>query len=190
MKLTNIFEISWDAPITPYQSMAGIPLGASASVLETILCNYLIDGNDKLYKFKNSPTLHLAIKKMDDHGDGGYQFRLADEETLHKNLNETPALTIEIKSNKVFTVTTYNFSFPDDIASESIYKGALPGGIKLGSLVSDLIPLTRLEFDDIEECFYTDKNYGEVEITGWCVPLEDEPNQIITEICVIPNKAQ
>ncbi|EPN29783.1 hypothetical protein A244_39803, partial [Pseudomonas syringae pv. actinidiae ICMP 18807] len=57
----------------------------------------------------------------------------------------------------------------------------------LGSLVSELLPYTRLELDETEEFFYTDDNYGAVEITGLGVPLEDIPDQHITAICIIPN---
>lgn len=188
MTLINDYKISWDAPIIPCRSLAGIPLNACAGALEKILSSYLINTTDKLYRFKNGPTLRLHLYSMDDNGDGGYQFRLSDEGIIHKNLKGTPALSIEVRNKKVFTLTAYNFSFPNDPASDFIYKGSLPGGVKLGSPVSDLLPLTQLEFDEGEEWFYTDRLYGEVEITGWCVPLEDKPNQIITAICVVPDE--
>lgn len=56
----------------------------------------------------------------------------------------------------------------------------------MGSLVSDLLPFTSLEFDSAEEWFYTDQDYGGLEVTGWGVPLEDHPDQIVTALCVIP----
>jgi hypothetical protein len=61
----------------------------------------------------------------------------------------------------------------------------LPEGIGLGGLVSDLLSFTALEFDEAEEWFYTDEDYGGLEVTGWGVFLEDHPNQVITALCVI-----
>ncbi|EPN31185.1 hypothetical protein A244_38005, partial [Pseudomonas syringae pv. actinidiae ICMP 18807] len=52
--------------------------------------------------------------------------------------------------------------------------------IGLGSLVSELLPYTQLEFDEAEEWFYTDDKYGEVEVTGLGVPLEH-----ISAICIV-----
>lgn len=90
------FKISWEAEIVPCKSLAGIPLNACAGALDTILSSYRIDTTDKLYRFKNGPTLRLHLYSMDDNGDGGYQFRLSDDEIIHKNLKGTPALSIEI----------------------------------------------------------------------------------------------
>ncbi len=92
-----------------------------------------------------------------------------------------------MRSDRVTFIKIYNFSFSGDTAQNHIYKGTLPGGIGLGSLVSELLPYTRLELDETEEFFYTDDNYGAVEITGLGVPLEDIPDQHITAICIIPN---
>lgn len=59
----------------------------------------------------------------------------------------------------------------------------MPAGIGLGSLVSDLLPFTSLEFDSAEEWFYTDQSYGGLE--GRQFLLEDHPDQVVTALCVI-----
>ncbi|WP_038819783.1 hypothetical protein [Pseudomonas savastanoi] len=180
------FEISWNAPIVPCKSLAGIPLHINAELVECSLAKYVIDRNKHLYQFENSPILQSKKFELDSSGDGGYEFFLFDECVVDLNNRALPALSIVIKNKKVFVIKVYNFSFPGDSAEEFIYKGKLPGGLALGSKISELIPFTYLDFDEELEWFYTDRNYGEVEIGGWGVPLEEQPEQIINSICIIP----
>ena len=60
----------------------------------------------------------------------------------------------------MYAVKVYDFSFPGEPAHRFVYKGLLSGGIGLGSLVSDILPFTSLEFDEAEEWFYTGRDYG------------------------------
>ncbi|WP_259639518.1 hypothetical protein [Pseudomonas syringae group genomosp. 3] len=180
--------ISWTAPIIPCESLAGINLGTSDSDLKTLISQYLIDENELKYQFKDSPALRLSAYELDDEGNGGYKFSLFDSDLINTVKKSRPALSISIRDNKVTFLKVYDFSFADDAAQDFIYKGVLPGNIGLGDSVSDLAPLTELEIDESDEFFYTDPAFGEVEITGLGVPLEDEPDQPITAICVIPGK--
>ncbi|MDU9393745.1 hypothetical protein [Pseudomonas sp. zfem002] len=158
------FFIDWHAPIVPGVSLAGIPL----------------------YRFPGSPILQMHRHGFEQCGDCGFSFSVFDDAVINDLLKGIPALSISIRDGRLYAVKVYNFSFPSDPAEQFIYKGCLPGGMVLGSPVSDILPLTSLEFDEAEEWFYTDPNYGVVEITGWGVPISDKPGQIITAICVIP----
>lgn len=65
------------------------------------------------------------------------------------------------------------------------YQGKLCGDIGLGDPVDDLLKYTELEFDNAEEWFYTDKEYGGLEVTGYGSDLNDEPGQMIMALTVI-----
>ncbi|MCH5488897.1 hypothetical protein [Pseudomonas syringae] len=185
MTSSSDFSISWVAPIVPSVSLAGIPLDISAEVLERVLLKYLVDASSLLYKFENSPDLLLRTHGLDELGNGGYSFSLFNDAIINNLLKGTPALSIMVRAGKVYAVKVYDFSFSGEFAREFVYKGVLPAGIGLGSLVSDLLSFTSLEFDSAEEWFYTDQSYGGLEVTGWGVPLEDHPDQVVTALCVI-----
>lgn len=185
MTSSNDFSISWVAPIVPSVSLAGIPLDVSAEVLECVLLKYLVDASSLLYKFENSPDLLLRMHGLDELGNGGYSFSLFNDAIINGLLKGTPALSIMVRVGKVYAVKVYGFSFPREPAHRFVYKGLLSECMGLGSLVSDILPFTSLEFDEAEEWFYTGCDYGAVEVTGWGVPLEEQPNQLITAICVI-----
>lgn len=183
---TEDFKISWEAPIIPCKSLAGIPVHASAKLLKSVLARYVVDEEGLLYQFEDSPILKVEIYEPDSDGDSGYAFSLSDDTVINRLLKGKPALSISLRNDKVTFIKIYTFSFSGDEAENYIYKGTLPGNIGLGSLVSELLPYTRLELDETEEFFYTDAKYGEVEVTGLGVPLEDEPDQHITAVCIIP----
>ncbi|MER0044482.1 MULTISPECIES: hypothetical protein [unclassified Pseudomonas] len=179
------FSIVWDASIIPGVSLAGIPLHASAVDLEAVLSKYLTDKNSSLYRFEGAPELCLSRYGLDDRGNGGYSFSIFDDEIVSELKKGVPALSVLIRSGRVYAVKVYDFSFPGEPAHRLVYKGLLSECIGLGSLVSDILPFTSLEFDEAEEWFYTGRDYGALEVTGWGVPLEEQPNQLITAICVI-----
>ncbi|MCQ3008601.1 hypothetical protein ALP26_00486 [Pseudomonas savastanoi pv. glycinea] len=154
MKIENTNEninISSTAPTTPNKSISGISLGTSANSLELALPRCLVNQKNSLYQFEDSPILRLTMHELDGDGSGGYEFSLHDDHIINKLLRGTPALSIAIEKNKVFTLKVYDFSFSEDAALERIYKGTLPGNIGLGSLVSELLPYTQLDFDEAEE---------------------------------------
>lgn len=179
------FAISWGAPIVPSVSLAGVPLHAAKSLLMSVLATYVIDEDRMLYKFDGSPVLRLR-RGLDEGGDDLLCFSLNDDDLIHKFNKGIPALIVMIRDGKVFAVKAYDFSFPGEPVRDFVYKGVFQNGIGLGSLVSDILKFTDLEFDEAEEWFYADASFGGVEITGYGVPLEDEPEQVITAICVIP----
>ncbi|SHN31789.1 hypothetical protein SAMN05216593_1392 [Pseudomonas asturiensis] len=185
MTLSKEFSISWMAAILPSVSLAGIPLYVDADVLKCVLSGYLVDEKNSLYQFNDSPELRLKFHGLDENGNGGYSFVLSDASVINALKKFTPALSIMIKGGRVHAIKVYDFSFPGELAQNFIYKGVLPNGTGLGSLVSDLLPFTSLVFDSAEEWLYTDQNYGGLEVTGWGVPLEDHPDQVITALCVI-----
>ncbi|MFF7707584.1 hypothetical protein [Pseudomonas sp. NPDC007930] len=185
MTLSKCFSISWFAPVVPSISLAGIPLGASDEVLSRVFLEYLVDASGQLYKFEGSPILRLRTRGLDEFGNGGYSFFLFDDSVVNEMLKGTPALSVMIRGGRVYAVKVYDFSFPGDRSQNLVYKGTSPGGVGLGNLVSDLLPFAILNFDSAEEWFCTDQNYGGLEVTGWGVPLEDHPDQIITALCVI-----
>ncbi|WP_256583071.1 hypothetical protein [Pseudomonas sp. HMWF032] len=180
------FSVTWDAQIIPGVSLAGIPLHASAADLEAVLSRYLVDKNSLRYRFEGAPDLRLSWYGLEECGSGGYSFSLFDDEIVSEFKKGVPALSVLISGGRVCAVKVYDFSFPDEPAHRFVYKGLLSGSIGLGSLVSDILPFTGLEFDEAEEWFYTGRDYGVLEVTGWGVPLKEEPNQLITAICVIP----
>lgn len=187
MMISEVFFIDWHAPIVPAVSLAGIPLGVHFSELETVLDSYLVDEKNSLYRFVGSPVLKMHKSKLDPSGGGGMSFSVFDDSVVNKLKRGIPALSVLIRDEKIYAVKIYDFSFPGDLAEKLVYKGCLPGGIRLGSAVAEMLLLTELEFDEAEEWFYTDSDYGVIEVSGWGVPLSDESEQLVTAICVIPN---
>lgn len=177
--------VAWDAPIVPGFSLAGIPLHMDAADLETELSRYLVEGRRLRYRFEGAPDLHLSNFGLDEHGNGGYSFSIFESEVVGELRWGTPALSILVESGKVYAIKAYDFSFPGEPAHGLVYKGRLSGNIGLGSPLSEVLSLTSLEFDDAEEWFYTSCDYGVLEVSGWGCSLDDEPNQLITAICVI-----
>jgi len=188
------FVISWGARIVPSESLAGIPLGISIEGFEKILSRYMIDKSGSLYRFDGAPVLVME-KSLDSNGDGGYGFSVFDRELTnwrlyfnspeHAGANPR-ALDVIVRSWEVFAVKVWMF---ENLRSgEKIvnsYAGKLSEGVGLGSLISDFLAFTELEFDDAEEWFYTDQNCGGLEVSGYGGDLNDWPNQVVTALAVI-----
>ncbi|WP_367598747.1 hypothetical protein [Pseudomonas fulva] len=185
MNLDAGFKISWNAPVVPGASLAGIPLGVCSNVLMDRLNHYMVDYNNNVCKFHNSPELRLITQGLDAFGNGSYSFFLFDDAVVNKLLKNFPALYIAIREWSVFAIKVYDFSFPGEAAQALRYRGELPSGHGLGDLVSELKKFADLEFDDAEEWFFGSCEYDGLEVTGWGVPLEDRPDQIITALCVL-----
>lgn len=185
MMSVDRFSIAWDASIIPGVSLAGIPLHASVVDLDAVLSKYLTDENSLRYRFEGAPDLWLSGYGLDECGNGGYSFSIVEDEVVGELKKGVPALSVLVRAGRVCAVKVYDFSFPGEAAHGFVYKGLLSECVGLGSLVSDILSFTSLEFDEAEEWFYTDRDYGVLEITGWGVPLEEQPNQLITAICVI-----
>ncbi|WP_241901146.1 hypothetical protein, partial [Stenotrophomonas maltophilia] len=82
-------------------------------------------------------------------------------------------------------IKVYALGMPWDVVARKSYRGLAVGSIGIGSLVSDFLGFTELHFDEAEEWFCSGGEYGALEISGWGVPLEDEPEQVVTAICVV-----
>lgn len=179
------FVVSWDAPVVPSVSLAGIPLKTSAQRLREVLLRSAVDDGLSVFQFDRGPRLRLESYSLDEYGNGGYAFFLLDREIINKSKALIPALSIMIREYKVYALKIYDFSFPGERCREYIYRGKLPQAIGLGDRVAVLSQFTKLEFDEAEGWFYTDVDYGGLEVTGLGVPLEDYPDQKINALCVI-----
>lgn len=169
----------------PSISIAGIPLGARVEDIECALARYLVDESKRLYQFEKSPVLMLKTYGVDERGSGGCSFSLYDDKDVNVLLKGTPALSLMFRESRVYAVKVYDFSFCGERARDFVYKGLFSEIIGLGNLVSDLLSLTCLYFDDVEEWFDIEKAHGGLEVTGWGVPLDEQPDQVITAFCVI-----
>ncbi|MGE8283308.1 MAG: hypothetical protein ACN6PX_05510 [Stenotrophomonas lactitubi] len=177
----DINSIEWDAPIAPGVSMAAIPLHASFSDLDAVLATHLIDADAQLYRFEGGPDLRLERYGPDEHGNGGFLFSLPGDDLA----GDMAALSITIEGWVVRALKVYALGLPPDIVAGKSYRGLAGGKVGLGSLVSDFLGFTELHFDEAEEWFCSGDDYGVLEISGWGVPLEDEPGQVVTAICVV-----
>ena len=180
MNTPGDFSVLWDAPVVPGVSLAGIPLLASYSDVEMAISTYLVDAELMLYRFSRGPELRLQSRVLDGHGNGGWLFALPHDD----GSGRTAALSISIRCWTVRSIKVYALGLPGDVIQSHSYRGATAESIGLGDLVSSFLGFTRLDFDEAEEWFYTDDAYGSLEISGWGVPLEDEPEQIVTAMCV------
>ncbi|WP_164280684.1 hypothetical protein [Stenotrophomonas indicatrix] len=180
MNLSCGFSVDWHAPVVPGVSLAAIPLLAPYADLEVALATHLVDANLLLYKFNGGPDLRLEKHLLDEYGDGGFLFSLF----CGDDGSNMAALSISIKGWAVRAIKVYALGEPGDAVTRYSYRGLTAESIGLGSLVSDFIGFTELYFDEAEEWFYSQSDYGAIEVTGWGVPLEDEPQQIVTAICV------
>lgn len=178
------FSISWGALIVPEVSLAGIPLTVNVEDFICVLARYAVNKEAQLYQFPEGPLLVMKLNIGSD-GNGGCSFLLKDVDVVNKIKREVPAISIDFKNGKVCAIKVYDFSFSGEKAGDLVYRGRLKEGIGLGSDVSRLLDYTSLDFDESEGWFYTDDNYGLVEVTGWGVPLEVRPEQCITAICIV-----
>lgn len=188
--------ISWCAPIIPSNSIAGIPIGLAHEKLKTILSKYIVDEQNELYQFVNSPILKLEEFFIDDEGDGYYHFIVSDVSLTNRdNLFElqdsfySRALHIGIRCHKVFFIKVWAFEVLNNGKSIYSYQGRTKENLGLYSQVIDFKKYSELEFDEAEEWFYTDTKYGGLEITGYGQSLEDFPQQKVMAIAVIPESA-
>lgn len=113
----------------------------------------MTDKNSLRYRFKGAPDLCLSGYGLDECGNGGYSFSIFDDEFVSELKKGVPALSVLIRSGRVYAVKVYDFSFPNEPGHRFVYKGLLSECIGLGSLVSDILPFTSLEFDEAEEWF-------------------------------------
>ncbi|WP_423172814.1 MULTISPECIES: hypothetical protein [unclassified Stenotrophomonas maltophilia group] len=95
------------------------------------------------------------------------------------------ALSITIGDWGVRAIKVYALGMPWDVVARKSYRGLAAGSVGIGSLVSDFLGFTELHFDEAEEWFCSGGQYAALEISGWGVPLEDEPEQVVTAICVV-----
>jgi hypothetical protein len=185
--------ISWNAPIVPSISMAGIELGMDDSELLDLLLTYAVGGVNNLYKFEFSPILQLV--KSNSGGDEIYLFSVHDKDLTNWRLYfNTPdhlganprALGIVVRDRKVRAVKAWHFEkLNEGDMPKNIYRGKLPENIGLGDQVCDLLPCAKLVYDSAEELFYSDSEYGALEVTGYG-DLDEYPDQVIMAISVIP----
>lgn len=178
-------KISWNAPVVPGKSLAGIPLDINSDALVEALEHYRLKSASDIYQFESSPLLKRIETSLNDFVDEAYVFVLLDDSRIHKFNKGTYALGVALNNQKILEITAYNFSFPGDEVEGLVYRGRLPGGAKLGSKVSDLLAHTDLIFDDDEERFYTTEPYGLLRIDGQGVPLDHVANQYISAITLL-----
>ena len=188
--------ISWCAPIIPSNSLAGIPIGLEHECLKSILSKYIVDEQNGLYKFDYSPTLKLDESFIDDDGNGYYHFVVSDNSLTNRdNLLElqdsfySRALHIGIRCHKVFFVKVWAFEVLNKHESLYSYQGRTKENLGLYSEVKEFKDFSDLEFDEAEEWFYTDTEYGGLEITGYGQSLDNYPQQKVMAIAVIPESA-
>lgn len=193
MKKIDDLSISWNAPIIPSHSIAGIPLGLDVDDLNELLQIYLLDRGNNLYQFAESPVLNLK-KNTNVDGTEIYLFSVNQKDLTNwhfffdspDHVGANPrALGIVIREKKVHAVKIWHFEkLRDGERPQNIYRGKMPGDIGLGDLVGSLLSYSRLHYDQVEEWFYTDPEYGGVEVTGYG-DLTEFPDQIITALAVI-----
>lgn len=191
------FVISWDAPIKPSKSMAGIPIGLDVKELDSLLTNYLDSCNKNVYVFHNSPALTLG-SSIDSEGNGVYMFTLYDRSLTNIKIDAqlrddfySRALCVLLRRYKVFAVKAWAFerlNSDGDLPVNS-YRGKTRENLGLYSKVSEFLDYTNLEFDEGEEWFYTDKEYGGLEVIGYGMSLDNYPEQLVMSIGVIPESA-
>lgn len=197
MKSLSNAIISWNAPIVPSCSLAGIPIGLHVEEFRKSLCFYLVDREENLYQFDSAPLLQLkhSAKLNDDetflfnvHDRGMTNWSLYFDTPHHAGANPR-ALAIIIRENRIHAIKVWHFErLKKDQKPKHIYRGKLIENIGLGDLVKDLLPYTKLQYDEAEECFYTDEKYGGLEVTGYG-DLEDHPDQEIMALTVISKSA-
>lgn len=188
------FTISWQAPILPAKSLAGIPLMTSVAEFEMVLGRYVVDKDKMLYQFDGSPVLSMA-KGIDSNGDGGFGFAVHDRELTNWRLFfNTPehaganprALYIIVRSWKVYAVKVWLFEkYKEGGRPVNSYRGKLACNIGLGDALIDLVFHVDLEFDSEEEWYVAKGSNCGLEISGYGVSLEDNPDQVVTALAVL-----
>lgn len=182
--------LSWRAPIIPGHSLAGIRLETSTALLEAQFSRHAIPGQEGLYQFPGSPVLALK-HELDAEGNGGYAFSVHDIDLTNWRLFfSSPthmaihprALYVLVRSHRVYAVIAWLFEkYADGGPPTHSYAGRLAEGIGLGDAVSTLVEHMDMEFDTAEEFFMAEG----LEIHGYGVSLEDEPEQIIMGLAVL-----
>lgn len=189
--------ISWNEPIVPSYSLAGIPISLHLEEFKKLLFSYLVEREKNVYQFESAPLLQLK-QSVELNGDENFLFNVHDRDMTNWSLYfNTPhhaganprALAIVFRENRIHAIKVWHFEkLEKDQKPKHIYRGKLIENIGLGDPVKNLLLYTRLQYDEAEECFYTDEKYGGLEVTGYG-DLEDHPDQEIMALTVISKSA-
>jgi hypothetical protein len=184
-------KLSWDAPIIPSESIAGVNIGLKENELNEILLNYVVDKINGLYKLEKSPVLELS--KIISVERKLYLFNVHDKElTNWRNFFSKPnhsganprALAISLINGIVNSVKVWHFEkLKVGQLPKNIYRGKLPGDFGLNDVLLGMSNYVNLTYDENENSFYSDRDYGAVEI-GSYGDREDYPDQVIMSIAV------
>ncbi|WP_157654110.1 hypothetical protein [Burkholderia ubonensis] len=164
-------KFDWDAPIEPGRKMLGLTLGLGISAVRKFL------GGGGVYShlvtdFHHSPRLvadcskdGVILLRSKDMGDVIYDW----QNVLARLVFEHDVLTSIIVQSR-------------EGGEAYRYKGKLLNKVGLGSPVADLLEIFPLEYDDIDEVFYSDEVAGlEVGGSSAC-DLSEDPFQVVTFI--------
>lgn len=158
-------RLDWAAPVEPGRGMLGLTLGLSLASVRTLL------GEDgKVVTFPNSPRLTVDYSKRgvvylhaSDLGEPTYEWQNVVARLIFEEDELTGIIVLGDRGNEAFA-----------------YKGKLFGKIGLGSSVSELLAFGSIEYDDVDEVFFSDQWSGiEIGGAGAC-DLSGNPEQVIT----------
>lgn len=189
-----MINFSWEAPIIPGLSIAGIELGASLEDFKFLLSSFCLDSEEGLYRLPGAPLLSLKI--VEGGGRVYFVFSVAELELTgwfsqfpdsNKILSETRALVVAFLDEKVFNVSVWMFDYFDSLGDQKLansYQGCLAEGIKLGSRMSYAASYFELGFDEGDEWFYA-KNGGVIFGGSGGVDLDESVDQVIHMIMIV-----
>lgn len=161
--------IDWAAPVVPGHGMLGLTLGMTLDSVRDLLGE---DGS--IIEVSNSPRLTVDYSKSgavllraSDLGSSTYDWQNVVARMLFEGNELTGIIVLGDRGNEAFA-----------------YKGKLFGRVGLGAPVSELLEFGPIEYDDVDEVFFSDQ-WGAVEIGGaGACDLSANPAQVVTSLKV------
>lgn len=158
-------SIDWLAPVEPGRGMLGLTLGQSLSSVRA-----MFGESGSSLTFSNSPRLTADLSKS-----GVILLRAVDLNDRKYDWQDVLARLL-FEGDELTSIVVLGDRGHEALA----YKGKLFGEVALGSPVSELLRFGEIEYDDVEEVFFSNQWSGiEVGGAGAC-DLLTNPGQFVT----------
>ena len=172
-------RFTWDAPVIPFQSLAGIKLSTPVDVFERGLEQCRLGGSDR-FQFDHGPVLRLEKS-------GSYVFYVEESFGDYESLDILLFVAVEqgvISCVEARLPGVCGEEGVNPVAEAVCYKGKW-FDCGLGEGVQKIVDHCELYYDSADESHVPDSNVGGVSVmTNFLANVDMCPDQYVTRISV------